>query len=399
MPYYIGDVIRDAESLIARTPEQFAKSDIAVSLHSAVESIDTQQGRVKTADGRTVPYDSLVISTGTRALWPDIPGTDLPGVFVLKNLSDAIAIKSRLEEKKCRRAIIVGAGFIGLELAEAFRLRDMETVVVNRGQLPAGRWDDELSQTLLDELIRNDVSFVSDASVTAVEQGPGDNLRLVTSDGEYTGDIIVFGLGVKPETDLAREAGLALGPSGAIKVNFAQQTTRDEIFAVGDCAEVFHRVSRNWVNIPLGDIANKQGRVAGVNLGGSSMIFPGVVGAQSFKVFGLEAAATGINEGEAAAAGFDPVSLLRWGTFRTPTLVGETKMGIKLLADRSTGRLLGAQAVANGGAVGRINALSVCLWSEMTLEQISYLDFAYSPPYGGAWDIIHQASQALQREL
>lgn len=399
MPYYIGDVIRKAEDLIARTPGQFAGSNIDVFTGKAVESIDTEGGRVKTSDGAAVPYDNLVIATGNRAIRPDIPGAYLPGVFVMKDLSDAIAIKRWLVEKGCRRAVIVGAGFIGVELSEGFRRRGLETTMLHRGRLPVARFDDELSRAVRDELVKNGVSFVERASVTAVEGGSGDELRVVTEDREYAADIVVFGVGVKPETTLAREAGIAIGPSGAVKVNFSQRTNREEIYAVGDCAEAYHRVRKDWVNIPLGDIANKQGRVAGANLGGSPRTFPGIVGGQSFKVFGLEAAATGIEEREALTCGYSPATHLMWGTFRTPTLEGEANMGIKLVADRSTGRLLGAQGISNVGAVSRINTLSVCLWTAMTLDEIGYLDLAYSPPYGGAWDIIHRAAQRLLRDL
>jgi NADPH-dependent 2,4-dienoyl-CoA reductase/sulfur reductase-like enzyme len=189
-----------------------------------------------------------------------------------------------------------------------------------------------------------------------------------------------------------------MGPSGAIAVNFAQQTSLANVYAAGDCCESFHRVSRRWVNIPLGDIANKQGRVAGRNIGGKPLTFDGIVGAQSFRLFNLECAATGLSEKEAMAAGFSPVSNITWGSAMAPAL-GMKKIGLKLIADRSSGKLLGAQAVGQAGAVGRINALSVALWTGLDLDQIGYLDLAYAPPFSAAWDIIHNAAQALGRSL
>ncbi|OPY89213.1 MAG: NADH peroxidase [Smithella sp. PtaU1.Bin162] len=170
------------------------------------------------------------------------------------------------------------------------------------------------------------------------------------------------------------------------------------MYAVGDCCESWNRVSRSWVNIPLGDIANKQGRVAGRNIGGNPLTFDGIVGAQSFRLFNLECAATGIAEKEAAAAGYSPVSNITWGSAMAPSL-GMRKIGLKLIADKSSGRLLGAQAVGVAGAVGRINALSVALWTELDLDQIGYLDLAYAPPFSAVWDIIHNAAQALRREI
>jgi len=192
--------------------------------------------------------------------------------------------------------------------------------------------------------------------------------------------------------------GITIGPSGAIAVNAKQQTSKDNVYSAGDCCEVYHRISRKWVNIPLGDIANKQGRVAGRNIGGKELTFPGIVGAQSFRLFNLEAAATGIDEKEATADGYDPVSTLIWGN-AVAAPMGDVKIGLKLIADKSSGKLLGAQAVGFEGAVGRINTLSVALWAEMNIDEIGYLDLAYAPPFSGPWDVIHNAAQALRRKI
>ena len=208
----------------------------------------------------------------------------------------------------------------------------------------------------------------------------------------------MLAIGVRPDSRLAQSIGLKTGLSGAIAVNFAQQASLENVYAVGDCCESFHKVSRRWVNVPLGDIANKQGRVAGRNIGGKPLTFDGIVGAQSFRLFNLECAATGLSEKDATAAGFSPVSNITWGSAMAPAL-GIRKIGLMLTADKSSGRLLGAQAVGVAGAVGRINALSVALWAEMNLDQIGYLDLAYAPPFSPAWDIIHNAAQALGRLL
>jgi CoA-dependent NAD(P)H sulfur oxidoreductase len=176
-------------------------------------------------------------------------------------------------------------------------------------------------------------------------------------------------------------------------------TPREGVYAVGDCCESFHRVSGRWVNIPLGDIANKQGRVAGRNIGGGVMLFPGIVGSQCFKVFDLEVVATGLDEREAAQSGFHPVSTLVWGNSIAGSMPGNKKLGLKLIADRATGKLLGAQAVGEMGAVSRINTLSCALWAGLTLDDVGYLDLAYAPPVGGSWDPIHIAAQALRRQI
>ena len=397
-PYYIGDVIKDANKLIARTPEKFREGGIDVQLHSEVVSINPKDAAVEVKDGRRFPYDVLVMATGTSAIVPDMPGVHLPGVFSLRNLEDAIHIKTWLQEKKAKRIVIIGGGFIGLEMSEALHAASIKTTMIHKDPLPANRWDKALSSMMLEELQAHGVDFVGNEAAQAIEEGVTAPLRVVTDKGEYEGDLVLLAIGVRPDSRLAQSVGLKTGLSGAIAVNFAQQASLENVYAVGDCCESFHKVSRRWVNVPLGDIANKQGRVAGRNIGGKPLTFDGIVGAQSFRLFNLECAATGLSEKDAAAAGFSPVSNITWGSAMVPAL-GMRKIGLMLTADKSSGRLLGAQAVGVAGAVGRINALSVALWAEMNLDQIGYLDLAYAPPFSPAWDIIHNAAQALGRSL
>jgi NADPH-dependent 2,4-dienoyl-CoA reductase/sulfur reductase-like enzyme len=398
MPYYIGDVIHDQNRLIARTPEKFREGGIDVLLQTRVLGVDPAGGVVELQDGRKVPYDVMVMATGTSAVVPDMPGIDLPGVVSLRNLEDAIRIKTWLREKNAKRVVIVGGGFIGLEMSEALAAAGIQTTIIHKDPLPANRWDAALSKMMLEELQVNGVEFAANAAALTIEKGGKALLTVTTDQGEYEGDLVLLAIGVRPDASLAKAAGLKIGPSGAIAVNFAQQTSLANVYAAGDCCESFHRVSRRWVNIPLGDIANKQGRVAGRNIGGKPLTFDGIVGAQSFRLFNLECAATGLSEKEAMAAGFSPVSNITWGSAMAPAL-GMKKIGLKLIADRSSGKLLGAQAVGQAGAVGRINALSVALWTGLDLDQIGYLDLAYAPPFSAAWDIIHNAAQALGRSL
>jgi NADPH-dependent 2,4-dienoyl-CoA reductase/sulfur reductase-like enzyme len=398
MPYYIGDVIHDQNRLIARTPEKFREGGIDVLLQTRVLGVDPADGAVELQDGRKVPYDVMVMATGTSAVVPDMPGIDLPGVVSLRNLEDAIRIKTWLREKNAKRVVIVGGGFIGLEMSEALAAAGIQTTIIHKDPLPANRWDAALSKMMLEELQVNGVEFAANAAALTIEKGGKALLTVTTDQGEYEGDLVLLAIGVRPDASLAKAAGLKIGPSGAIAVNFAQQTSLANVYAAGDCCESFHRVSRRWVNIPLGDIANKQGRVAGRNIGGKPLTFDGIVGAQSFRLFNLECAATGLSEKEAMAAGFSPVSNITWGSAMAPAL-GMKKIGLKLIADRSSGKLLGAQAVGQAGAVGRINALSVALWTGLDLDQIGYLDLAYAPPFSAAWDIIHNAAQALGRSL
>ena len=398
MPYYIGDVIKDQNKLIARTPDKFREGGIDVQIHAHVAAIDAAKGIVELQNQQKIPYDVLAMTTGVAAVVPNLPGKDLPGVFILRNLEDAISIKTYLREKNARRVLVIGGGFIGLEMSEALKAAGISTTIIHAHALPANRWDGELSTLMLEELNAQGVEFLGGATATAIEQGADSPLRVKTDQGFREGDLVLIAIGVKPDSRLAQTAGLAIGKTGAIAVNFAQQTSLENVYAAGDCCESWHRVSKRWVNIPLGDIANKQGRVAGRNIGGKPLIFEGIVGAQSFRLFNLECAATGINEREALQSGYSPVSAVAWGNAMAPAL-GVKKIGLKLIADRSSGKLLGAQAVGAAGAVGRINALSVALWAGMDIDQVSYLDLAYSPPYSGAWDIIHNTAQALRRSI
>lgn len=368
-------------------------------LNTRVEGIEVDRGAVLLAEGERIPYDTLVVATGAEATLPEIPGTTMDGVFVLKNLRDGLNIKEYITNNRCRKAAVVGAGFIAMEMSEALKALGLETRVVYRGELPVKKWDPVFSTLVLEELTSNGVIFMAHQSPLAVEKGSRARLSLVTDKEAIETDLVIFALGVRADTTLAREAGLAMGESGAIKVNHTQRTSRDEIFAAGDCCESYHRVSRRWAHIPLGDVANKQGRVAGRNIGGYPTTFPGVVGAQSFKVFGLEVAMTGLDEREAQRSGYAPAGTVIWGTPVARSMGGGQRLGLKLIADMTSGKLLGAQAVGQGGAVSRINTLSACIWSGMGLDEIGYMDLAYSPPFGGAWDLIHIAAQVLKKQL
>ena len=391
-------MIKDDKKLIARTPEKFRENGIDVWLNTEVVNVNYERNTVEISTLKNLPFDFLVMATGTKAMMPDIPGIDSPGVFVLKNLENALQIKSYMRKNNCRKAIIIGAGFIAMEISEALHLTGVKTTIFHRGNLPANRWDAELSKEMLAELTANGVEFVPRAETSTVEKGNDSPLKAITNQGTWNADMIIVATGVKPNVELAQSINLKIGSSGAIAVNHFQQTSKENVYAAGDCCESYHRVTGRWVNIPLGDIANKQGRVVGRNVGGRPLTFDGIVGAQSFRLFNLECAATGISEKEAAENGYNPVSVLVWGSAMAKTM-GQKKIGLKMIADKSSGKFLRAQAVGEAGVIGRINALSVALWTGLNIDEIGYLDLAYSPPYGGAWDIIHNTAQALRRSI
>ncbi len=399
MPYYIGDVIKESKRLVIRTPEEFKKTGIDVKLKTRVDGIDTKKGSLSLSDGTSLPYDFLVMATGAEAIRLDIPGRDLEGVYVFRDLTDALKMKSYLNEQGCKKAVLIGAGYIGMEMCEALRSLGIEVKVMDILPRPAVRWDAEFTKMIVEELAKNHVEFLPETKPLAIEKGKEYRLKLQTSGGELDADLVLMGVGTKRNAALAESMGLALGESGAIKVDFRQKTSREGVYAVGDCCEVFHKVAGGWVYFPLGDVANKQGRVAGQNIGGYPAEFPGIVGAQAFKVFNLEVAATGLTEEEAAKYGFQPVSAMIWGLpVGRPMAKGE-KLGVKLIGDKTTGKLLGGQCIGEKGAVQRVSSLSVALWAGLSVDEVGYLDLPYAPPFGGAWDAIHITAQALRGKM
>jgi NADPH-dependent 2,4-dienoyl-CoA reductase/sulfur reductase-like enzyme len=399
MPYYIGDVIKESKRLVIRTPEEFKKTGIDARVRTNVEGIDAQKGLVYLSGGTSIPYDYLVMATGADAVRLDIPGKDLEGVCVIRNLMDTLKMKTYLNEGTCKKAVLIGGGYIGMEMCEALRNVGVEVKVVDILPRPAFRWDPEFTKMLVEELGKNQVEFLPETKPLAIEKGKGSKLKMSTSNGDLDADLVLMGVGTRYNTALAQSIGIEMGQSGAIKVDFHQKTSRENVWAVGDCCEAFHRVAGKWVYFPLGDVANKQGRVAGQNIGGASVKFPGIVGAQAFKAFKLEVAATGLTEEEAVKYGFEPVSSLIWGLpIGRPMAQGE-KLGIKLVGDKKTGKLLGGQCIGEKGAVQRVSALSIALWSGLTVDELGYVDLPYAPPFGGAWDAIHIAAQDLARKL
>jgi CoA-dependent NAD(P)H sulfur oxidoreductase len=346
------------------------------------------------AGGETIPFDSLVMATGAGPRLPEVPGLDVEGVFTLRNVSDALRIKRFIQDRRAKRAVAVGAGFISLEMCEAFRALGLETTLIARRSHPMMRLGGEFSAKILEELEANGVTFMPGAKLEALERAPG-GIVVRTGNAMIEADIVLIAIGVAPEVNLAAEAGIVLGGSGAIAVNAHQQTNLPFVYAVGDCCESYHRVSRKPVYIPLGDTANKQGRVAGANIGGQNVTFPGIVGSQCFKVFGLEVASTGLTEDEARQADLTPVCATIQGVSRAHSYPGTKRLWLKLVADSGTGRLVGAQAVGGEGVVARINILAGGLAGGLSLEEIAYLDLAYAPPFSGAWDPVHIAAQQL----
>jgi NADPH-dependent 2,4-dienoyl-CoA reductase/sulfur reductase-like enzyme len=409
IPYWIAGMVDARESLIARTPEVFRdKQAIDVRIRHEAVAIDTDARTVTVRDldaGSTFEqaYDQLLIATGARPIRPPIEGIDADGVFGIQTLDDGEAVIDELERHAPERAVIIGAGYIGVEMAEALCLRGLEVHVVDVVEQPMATLDPEIGERVADAM--RDVGITLHLGVPAerLTLEDGRVRGVVVGDREIACDLVVLGTGARPRVELARDAGIPIGPSGGIVTDASQRTPVDGVWAAGDCAETFHRVSRRPVSIALGTIANKQGRIAGRNLAGSSGTFPGVLGTAITQMCGLEVARTGLNVEQAREAGFTPVVSTITSSTRAGYYPDTRPITVKLVVERATGRLLGGQIVGEEGAAKRIDALALALWNEMTVDALVDVDLAYAPPFSPVWDPVliaaRQATSAVVDDL
>jgi NADPH-dependent 2,4-dienoyl-CoA reductase/sulfur reductase-like enzyme len=378
--------------------------DIDVKTEHRVTKIDPKAKRIEVVnlsqpETQWISYDKLIIATGARSRRLNLPGSDSKNIFTLKDLQDGLRIKKYIDEKKPKQVAILGGGFIALEMCEAFRLRDMETFVFCRRDLPAGNLERESSEKILKELQENGVHFLTYQQPVAFHvNSHGEVTSIETNKAQYPADMLLMAVGVIPNVQMAQQAGVEIGKTGAIRTDLAQKTNLSDIYTAGDCCEVFNLVSQDWVYTPLGDIANKQGRVAGENTAGGKATSPGVVGSAAFKVFELEVAFTGLGTQVARQYGFDVDSQIIEAESKVGYMPGAKRMLIKLIFDRKNGRLLGAQMVGKEGVARRINALAVALHQKMAIDEIARLDFAYAPPFSAPFDpILIAAEQAAKK--
>lgn len=403
IPYWVGGDVGERDDLIARTPEEHRKRAIDLRMRTEVVRIDVAGRRVLARDVEEgeeywTAYDKLVIATGARPLRPALPGIDAPNVHGVQTLDDGQALLDTLAGTPGRRAVVIGAGYIGVEMAEALVNRGYEVTVVNRGKEPMSTLDPDMGCLVHDAMTGMGIGMVNGAEVTAILTGDDGRARAVaTADAEYPADVVVLGIGVRPETELAREAGLPVGAYGGLLTDLAMRVRGTDaggvIWAGGDCVEVLDLVSGRERHIPLGTHANKHGQVIGSNAGGGYATFPGVVGTAVSKVCDLEIARTGLRERDALAAGFRFVTVTIESTSRAGYYPGAAPMKVKMIAERRTGRLLGVQIVGREGAGKRVDVAAVALTAQMTVEQMTALDLGYAPPFSPVWDPVLVAAR------
>ena len=393
IPYWISGAVDSEADLIARTPEQHRAMGVDVRIRTEVTGIDLDRRVVHWRDlaggGSGVePFDQLVYATGSVPMRPPVPGIDATGVHGVQVLDDGAALRSALESEDVRRVVVVGGGYIGLEIAEACRMRGLDVTVVDKSATPVGTFDPDVGRFLAGAVSGQGIELVLSDGVAGIDVGPDGRARaVVTASGrELPADLVVLGLGVRPNVALAKEAGIPLGTSGGIAVDQRMRTQVPGVWAAGDCVESVHRLSRQRVVVALGTHANKQGRVAGINIGGGYATFPGVIGTAITKICAVEAARTGLSEREAERAGYSFVTAAVDSTTKAGYFPGARPIRVKMIAERRSGRLLGAQVVGEEGAAKRVDALAICIWNEMTVDEVLSLDLSYAPPFAPVWD-------------
>ncbi|RDG33250.1 FAD-dependent oxidoreductase [Streptomyces corynorhini] len=400
IPYWVSGDVAERDALIARTPQEHRERAIDLRMRTEVVELDVPGRRVRSrdlSDGSEswTGYDKLVLATGARPVRPALPGIDAPGVHGVQTLDDGQDLLESLAGTEGGRAVVVGAGYIGVEMAEALLKRGYEVTVVHRGEQPMSTLDPDMGRLVHEAMDGMGITTVGGAAVTGIRTGADGRARAVlTEDAEYPADVVVLGIGVEPETTLAAAAGLPLGAHGGLLTDLALRVRgHADIWAGGDCVEVLDLVSGAQRHIALGTHANKHGQIIGANAGGGYATFPGVVGTAVSKVCELEIARTGLRERDARRAGLRYVTATIESTNSAGYYPGAAPMTVKMLAEHRTGRLLGVQIVGREGAAKRVDIAAVALTAGMTVERMTTLDLGYAPPFSPVWDPVLVAAR------
>lgn len=390
LPYWLEGWVKRPEDLLVHPPEFFRNErNIGVELNSAVEEIVHSRRRLRLASGEEVPYDRLVIATGATPRLPDIHGADAPHCFQAHTWTDFQRLQEYLEQRRPGSAVVVGAGFLGLEMAEALRTRGLSVTVVETAEHPL-RWREPwVTDRIRERLGQFQISLLTGYRAKEIHERGLDAIPA---------DLVVLAAGIRPATGLAAQAGIRLGRQEAIAVDAHLETSLPGVYAAGDCAETFHRVTHAPDWIPLGTTANKMGLVAGANAAGRRERFPGIVGTSIVRVCGLAVATTGLSPTAARQNGFHPVTARIKARSRPRYFAGEM-IEVELVADRSSHRLLGAAILGNRDVEGKINVVATALGAGAVAEDFPFTDLCYAPPYASTWDPVLIAARQLLNRL
>lgn len=412
IPYYVGREVENASDLVVRTPEQHREAGIAVHLRTEAEAIDPVGRKVRVRDlqsgmVREESYDALLYAVGAHPSLPSVPGSSEFGL-VVHTLDEGERLRARLDALvgDIRRVVVVGAGYIGMEMAEALVRRGFEATLLDRSPQVMKPLDPEMAEHVEDILVDFGVDVCLGQELQEIHGTDGRCTEVVTDRGRFPADLVVIAAGSRPNIDMAAEAGCAAGVSGALLVDERMRTTVDGIWAAGDCVESVNLVNGSRRNVQLGTHANKQGRVAGIDLvsmlhgrGPGEATFPGHVGTAITKVCEWEIARTGLQEAEVRDAGADYAAVTFIGSAKARYLPESGTVHVKMLAEAGTGRMLGAQFVGNTNAGKRIDVAATWCQLGVTVQQAQFLDLSYAPPFGGVWDLLQVGARKLVRKL
>jgi len=402
MPYFIGEHIDDYTKLIAIDKDDFIKKrGIDIVTLAEVEHVDFSLKKVIINIGGSTSeygYDKLVIATGARPFYPNFAVIDLPGVFMLRNLNDGLRIREFIQKNFPRSGVIIGGGFIGLEMAETLRELGISCTIVERMDSVAMTMDPEISEKITLKLKEFDVDIRTGAEVEKITAVENRLTVALKGGGGIETDFIIASVGVVPNTAFVKDTGLGMTDCGAIVINEKSETNIPGVYAAGDCATVKHLITGKDTYMPMGTTANKQGRVAGLQAAGvSDEVFRGIVGTQLVKVFDLEVAKTGFNEHDAEQAGIPVESAsATWHDIAGYCPAAEN-IFVKLFINKDTRELIGGQTLGRQNAAQRINVVAAAITSRMKLEDFAYLDLGYAPPFAPVWDALLVAAQKLIR--
>lgn len=401
IPYFISQIVETYQELIVRTPEEFrTQYNIDVrTMHKALE-VDTAKKRVRVLDKTAQlelwqDYDQLMIATGGKAFCPDVSEYPQVGVFGISTLKSGIKLEAYLEEYRPRTAVIIGGGYIGLEMAEALLIRGLSVSLINRSGQVMNTLDTDMGELVSEAMRKLGVTLYLNEEFVNFESENNKLKAVVTNKRTITTDIVVLGMGITPNTGFLKGSGISLAKKGAIMVDDRMQTNIADVYAAGDCIEVLNMVSGQHMHIALGTVANKTGLVAGTNLAGGNASFPGVVGTAVCKVCTYEVARTGLQEKDLDKLKIDYVSTKIESKTRAGYYPGSKGITVKLIAEKGTGRLLGGQIIGEEDAAKRVDVLAAALTHNLTLQNIIDLDLSYAPPFSLVWDPVQAAARKL----
>jgi len=405
LPFYLSGEVPDWRTLAHRTVSDIENAGVRLLLECTATSLDPV-GKVVSfsrheGTTRDLKYDRLIIGTGAESIRPSVDGMNLPGVFLLRWMGDAFAMQQYIEDRKPRTAIIVGAGYIGMEMADALTYRGIDVTVVEFAESVLTTVDPDFSEKVRRELEAHGVRVAAGVGVTRIAQSKDKLIVSGSNNFSTVGDMILVAVGALPNSKLARSAGLETGLKGAIKVDRFMRTNMPDVFAAGDCVETWHRLLDRYTYMPLGTTAHKQGRVAGENAVGGNRQFQGSLGTQAVKIFDRIVARTGLRDSEAAAVGFDPVTVEFEAWDHKAYYPGAEKLYIRLTGNRTGKELLGAQMLGHkhSEVSKRIDVFASAIYNRMRIDDLNDIDLSYTPPLSNPWDPIQMSAQEWSRKL